>query len=595
MNISGFFQRLLHIDLGSQSFEIRSLHPELLGKTLGGKGLAAHLFAQEVREAIDPLSAANPLIVALGPATDTPIWGSARFGVFTKSPLTGCFNESYAGGRAAFFISRTGFDALMITGISDAPVWLQITSNGPVFHPATDVWGRDCHQSEAALKARCASNCGALVIGPAGENLVRFAVVATDKWHMLGRGGTGAVMGSKRLKGIVFHGALKRPVHAPQALRSWSRSLLQTHKDQPGPQNYRTFGTTAMWDLMNTAGALPSSYWSTGRIRNWEALSATSIKDCLQPTARSCPRCFLACRKLCQVQSGPHQGLRLEGPEYETLYALGGLCLIQNIQDIVYLNDLCDRLGMDTISAGNLAGLVMEGTRQGHIQQGLTYGNPDQVAQIFWDMAQRKGLGGILALGIDRAARHLGLEDLAVHVKGMEPAGYDPRVLKGMGLAYAVSSRGACHLRASFHRAELTGEADPEDPAGLVGSFKEHEDVCTVMDSLIICRFFRKIYAQKFPEMVRLCTGLDLDMPALQQKAGEIMDQTRRINLEQGVSADDDRLPRRLTRQVLPDGSSISREDIEIMVGEYYRQRGWDEHGVPLGMRALSSPSSLQT
>ncbi len=581
MNISGYFQRQLYIDLYRQSCEIRPLDPELLSQTLGGKGLAVHLFQQLVPDPIHPFSADNPLIFALGPVTDTPVWGSTRFGVFTKSPLTGCFNESYAGGRAAIPMSRTGFDVVVITGVAEKPLWLEISETGAVFHSAAKLWGLDCLQSEAALKAKSGPGSGALVIGPAGENLVRFAVLATDRWHMAGRGGTGAVMGSKRLKGIVFHGAARRQVHNPGGVKSWSQRLVQEHKHQPGPENYRKFGTTAMLDLMNTAGAFPCAYWSQGRLPDWEHLSAAHIMDQLQAQPRSCPRCFLSCRKLGHVSSGPFQGLRIEGPEYETLYAFGGLCLISDVREIAHLNDVCDRLGMDTMSAGNLTGMILEATRQGRMRTSLEYGQGQQIADLMEQMAFRKGLGGILALGMRQAASNLGLEDLAVQVKGMEPAGYDPRVLKGMGLAYAVSSRGACHLRASFHRAELTGEANVKDPSGLVASFLEHEDTCTLLDCLIVCRFFRKLYAREMPRFISLVTGLDVDLPTLRDMAGEIMDLTRMVNLSQGIGPDQDCLPEHITQNPLPDGSSIGEQELQTLIREYYRQRGWDEQGIP--------------
>jgi aldehyde:ferredoxin oxidoreductase len=512
--------------------------------------------------------------------------------VFTKSPLTGCFNESYAGGGAAVFMSRSGFDAIHITGISSAPIWLEITENTVFFHSASDLWGLDCPRTEAALRSRSSAQVGTVVIGPAGENLVRFAVVATDGWHMAGRGGTGAVMGCKKLKGIAFSGQARRPVHNPEVLQQWAKKTARLHMHQAGTENYRKYGTTAMVDLMNTAGAFPSAYWSRGRMPDWESLGSEAVVQELEAKARSCPRCFLDCRNLSRVQSGPHRGLQLEGPEYETLYAFGGLCLINDLREVAYLNDVCDRLGMDTMSAGNLAGLAIEASRQGRIKTSLEYGHPGRIADLLYQMASRQGLGGILALGIGRAAQELGLEDLAVHVKGMEPAGYDPRVLKGMGLAYAVSSRGACHLRASFHRAELTGEADPNDPAGLVASFIEHEDKCTIMDSLIVCRFFRKIYETEFSKILNLCTGLDSDWTALQDIATETMDRIRMINIDQGLTAEDDRLPQRLFDQALPDGSRISREEMEAMLREYYRQRKWDAQGIPAGIResSLSSP-----
>jgi aldehyde:ferredoxin oxidoreductase len=283
-----------------------------------------------------------------------------------------------------------------------------------------------------------------------------------------------------------------------------------------------------------------------------------------------------------EVLSGRHQGLKLEGPEYETIYAFGGLCLIDNIEEIVYLNDLCDRLGLDTMTAGNLIALAMEASKRGHISERLAYGDADQAAEWLGRIARREGMGDLLAEGIRPTAEALDLTDLAVHVKGLEPAGYDPRALKGMGLAYAVSDRGACHLRTTFYKAELSGLIDPEQIEGKAELFLDFEDRCTLFDALIACRFYRDFYTwDDLAEIVALTTGQRLDKAGLKALAGRITDAARRFNLREGMSSDQDRLPERFFRESLEDGRSLSRADQEILLKDYYRLRGWSEAGVP--------------
>lgn len=577
----GFFQRMLTIDVSTGHVHQEHLNAELLQGTLGGKGLAAHLLLERNPTGVDPLSAENHLLFALGPATDTPIWGSVRYGLFTKSPLTGAFGESYSGGKAAVPMSRTGYDVVDILGAADAPVWIEVSDSQVEIHDASDLWGLDAYATEDAIKGQVGGQAAVLVIGPAGENLIRFAVVENDYWRSAGRCGMGAVLGAKKIKGIAFHGNTKRPVADPEGLKAKAKEILSTYKDHKATAAYKNFGTPMMVAMLNTAGGFPTRYWSEGTYSDWEQINAEAMNAQCEVKPRACTTCFMACGKHLKVTQGRREGVVVEGPEYETIYAFGGLCCINSIQDIAYFNDLCDKLGLDTISAGNMVALTMEGVARGRITADAEYGNPDHVEALLYAMAQGQGLGKTLGQGIVPASRELGLEDLAIHVKGMEPAGYDPRALKGMGLAYAVSDRGACHLRSTFYKAELAGQIDIDQIEGKAEFFLEYEDRCTLFDCLILCRFYRDFYWDELGSIISLTTGLDMDQTELRKVAARVTDMTRRFNLREGLSAADDCLPERMYKELLPDGKGIKEEELQTMVSDYYKLRGWDDQGVP--------------
>lgn len=584
--MEGFFKKYLVIDVSVKTWKAVSLGDSELRETLGGKGLATRLLLQRNPAGVDPLAPENQLIFALGPATDSPIYGSCRHGIFSKSPLTGFYGESYSGGRVAIPMSRTGYDAIVLAGASETPVWIEVTDTGVRFHDASDLWGRDTFETEDTVKARAGSReAGAVVIGPAGERLVRFAVVENDYWRSAGRSGMGAVLGSKKVKALVFHGSRSRPVADAEGIKSYARETVKNFKDHQAAEAYRTHGTPMMVALLNTVGGFPTRYWSRGTYDRWPQISAEVLVDRCKASPRACRTCFMGCGKYMEVQEGRHKGLKIEGPEYETIYAFGGLCEIDQLEEIAHLNDLCDRLGVDTITAGNLAAFAIEASRRGKIRERLDYGDVDAVADLVHKIAKREGIGDLLAEGIKTASTELGLESIAVHVKGMEPPGYDPRALKGMGLAYAVSDRGACHLRATFYKAELSGMIAPEQIEGKAELFLDFEDRCTLFDCLVLCRFYRDFYPwEELAKIIKMTTGEHVAKKDLQRIASRVTDDTRRFNVREGLTAAADRLPRRLLEESLESGRGITEEEMNRLVRDYYRLRGWNAEGVPQDM-----------
>jgi len=576
--MAGFHNRLLRVNLTERSWQHEEIHDDAFTTFLGGKGLGAHLLLENGPAGVDPLAPESPLVVATGPATGSGLAPAGRHALFAKSPLTGVFGEAYSGGHVAPQIDATGCDAVLIEGAADKPVFLEISDEAVAFHDAGAFWGLDTYQAEEALEdAVDARGAKAMVIGPAGEHLVPFAVVGNDRGHQCGRTGMGAVMGSKRLKGIVFHGTAVRRLFDPEGVKAFNRSLRERGREDAGVEAYRAFGTPMVVAIANQAGSFPSFYWSRGRVPFWEKISAERMVERFQPRPRACHGCFIACRKLSTVDEGRHAGLTIEGPEYETIFAFGGLCAIDDLAEIAYLNELCDRTGMDTITAGNVAGFAIEASRRGALDIDLNYGDVDGIAALLKQISEQEGAGVLLGQGVRAASEALGLEDLAIHVKGLEPPGYEPRALKGMGLAYAVSDRGACHLRATVYKAEFSGWVDPNEAEGKGEVVLDFEDRHTIFDTLIFCRFYRDMIGwEELPGVVQGLTGLEMDKQQLQALSARIADTIRAYNLREGMTAADDTLPgRMLTEPLEPDGRTLTREELDTMLEEYYDLRGW--------------------
>jgi len=579
----GFFGKVLDVDLSTKTHNVENLDESVCRSYLGGKGLGTHLLLEENPPGVDPLSDENRLIFALGPVTDTPIPGSSRYGVFTKSPLTGFYSESYAGGKTAEPMSRAGYDAIVFRGKSPDPVFLEISDTSVTFHDASGLWGKGTYETEdAVLDAVGVKGAKAVVIGPAGENLVRFALIENDYWRSAGRTGVGAVMGSKNMKAIVFHGKTKREVADSDFVEDVRKKVLDKGRDNPGVAAYKNLGTPMMVALLNNVASFPTRYWSQGRCDHWQKISAEAMNEKLGTKPRACNRCFMACGNLSEVREGRHKGLRIEGPEYETIYVFGGLCMIDQIEEIAYLNDVCDNLGIDTITAGNLAAFTIEASRRGKISEKLDYGDVDGIARLLHQMVTREGPGAVLAEGIRFASKEWGLEDMAIHVKGMEPAGYDPRSLKGMGLAFATSDRGACHLRTTFYKPELAGISPPDQMEGKAEIFVDFEDRLNIFDALIFCRFYRDLYLwDDLREIVEATTGMELNEDDLRKIASNIANATRTFNIREGLTREDDSLPRRFFEEPIEEGKIMKREDFERLLSEYYDLRGWDPLGKP--------------
>ena len=582
--MKGFFNQVLSVDLTRGRFEKEGIDDGVYREYLGGKGLGTKLLVDRNPAGVDPRSPDNHIIFATGPVTNTMTWGSSRYGVFTKSPLTGLYAESYSGGKVPEAISATGFDAVVIRGRAEKLTVLEIHPGGAVFHDAAHLAGKDTFETETALKEMFAGKkqkgwkTGSAVVGPAAEAGVACAIIKNDGWRCAGRAGTGAVLGSKNLKAVFFSGDRKQEPHDPKALKELAKSMAAGAKDHPVVHAYKSMGTSQMVKVMNGVNAFPTRYWTRGHADHWEKISADALHSRCEVTPHACARCYLACGRMTRVLEGRHRGLTIEGPEYETLYTFGGLCMVDEIEEIARLNHVCDSLGLDTITAGNLCAFAMAAYEQGKSDYQIEFGDSRGIEILLGLIAAKDGVGAVLAKGIVHAARTWDMEDQAVHVKGMEPAGYDPRVLKGMGLAYASSDRGACHLRATFYKPELAGMIDKDLIQGKAGLFIDFEDRLTLFDALILCKFYRDLYPwELLGEMIRSATGIDGSKESLSAIAGNIAGLVREFNLREGMTPLDETLPKAFHTPLEDNGAVITEEQMATLMEEYRELRGWNE------------------
>ncbi len=582
--MQGFYNQILNIDLTTGTSEIQPIDDNIYARYLGGKGLASWLLFEQNPKGVDPLSRENHLIFATGAVTGGVTWGASRYGIFTKSPLTGLYAESYSGGRVPEAISATGFDAILIKGRASELSVLEIHPGGVVVHDGADIAGKNTFETEAFVNQRYGTKTGkgwksgVVVVGPAAENGVNFAIVKNDGWRCAGRGGTGTVMGSKNIKAILFSGDKKRIYHDTRGMVDLSKKMAAESKDSPVVHAYKSMGTSQMVKVMNGAKAFPTKYWTMGTAPHWEKISADALHTRCEVKPHACAKCFLACGRMTRVLKGPHKGLVLEGPEYETLYTFGGLCMVDSIEEIVHLNHLCDSLGMDTITAGNLCAFAMAAFEQGKSDYEIRFGDAGAIAVLLNLIATREGVGELLSRGIVHAAEKWGMEDAAVHVKGMEPAGYDPRALKGMGLAYASSDRGACHLRATFYKPELAGMIDPDQIEDKAGLFIDFEDRLTLFDAMILCKFYRDLYPwELLGKMVTAATGIDGSQKNLALIAGNIASKVRKFNLREGMTTADETLPKVFHTPLEDSKAVITEDEMDRLMTDYHGLRGWNK------------------
>jgi len=572
--LKGFFNRLLRIDLSNKDYQYDSISDSVLKTTLGGKGLGTHYLLEENPVGVDPLSPEALVIICVGPVTGTKIWGQSRYGVYGKSPATGGFAESYCGGTLAPKIKGCGIDAIIIKGKSDQLCYLKIDEDGVSFEDATLLKGMETYGAGDYIAERSAPKAGVMVIGPAGENRVRFACIKSDRWRSIGRCGFGAIFGSKNLKGISFFGKKKAEIADSELLSKVNKTVADKGKVSPATSLYKQMGTPMMVSTMNSNKAFPTEYWKAGHFEDFEKINADYMLDNCEVTAHACPACFLRCTKKTRVLKGRHKDLMIEGPEYENLYALGGLIKTNSFEEVVNLNDVCDRLGIDTMSAGNMAAFAIEAYKREKSDYKIDYNQPDKVVELFYLISHNKGFGKVLAKGIKEAAKDLDLEEIAIHVKGLEPAGYDPRALKGMALSYATSARGACHLRGTFYKAEISGQIPKEQIKGKAELHIDYEDRSAIFDCLILCRFFRDFDQwEELGEIIEAVTGMAMSKSELEFFANTITQRTREYNAREGIGTEADTLPKRFFKEATVEGETLNEEDFMIMLEEYNQIR----------------------
>jgi len=581
----GFHGRLLHIDLNTGQSSWIDIEESRLRAFLGGIGLGTSLLYEYAPAGVDPFAPANPLIFTSAPLVGTGLTTTAKYAVVTKSPLTGFIADSLSSSYFELELKRVGIDALVITGRASAWSYIFIKNDKVEFHSAEPLRGKSPLESEAAIRTELDIPTARIAaIGKAGENLVRFATISNEGRHA-GRGGVGAVMGSKQLKAIALCDDRTISVANPDGVDSIAENLRQRSLSSV-TDKYRKIGTVANLAVFNRLGTLPTRNFQQSTFADADSLSGETLTENNFSRRHGCAACTIRCERLFKALNGEEQRL-----EYETLFALGPLCGINDPAAVLEAAQLCDLYGLDTISTGGTVAWAMECSERGLLPktQQLRFGGANALLEIISAIAERHSLGELLAEGSRRAAIAIGngSEYWAMHVKGLELPGYEPRSLKSMALGLAVSPRGACHNRSGAYEADFSGTVDrfQADPrrANLVC---ESEDFAAVLDSLIVCKFLRKCFNDFYPEAAELLskvTGWDYSGAELMRTGARIHTMKKLFNIREGWQPKDDWLPERLLNEVLPTGVGagigLSRDELRQMIQSYYQARGWDENG----------------
>ena len=559
----GYFGRALVVDVGDGVSTTLPLEGAVLRATIGGVGLGTYLLSQLAPAGVDPLAPEAPLAFVFSPLVGTPLTTSAKFAVVAKSPLTDRINDALASSHFAIAGKLTGHDAIVVRGACEEPSALIVDGAGARMVAAGDLWGLPAAEAEARLREQLGPAYRVAAIGPAGERLVRYATISHDGRHA-GRGGLGAVMGAKRLKAVAVRAATRCPVADPGAVLAASKDL-RARSFGPATEKYRDLGTLANLLSFNALSALPG--------HNFGTETTTLLLEDRAAVRDSCASCSIGCERIMTTRDG-----RSARVEYESAFALGPLVGIDDPEEVLLASARCDELGLDTISTGGTIAWAMEAG----VADWLRFGDANALLRAIELIGAREGVGDLLAEGSRLASNRFGREDLAMHVKGLELPGYEPRTLHSMALGLAVNARGADHNRSGAYEADLAGELDRLDggPAHVAAAI-ETEDRAAAMDSLIFCKFLRGVFDGPWEEWATLLasvTGWEIDGGELHDTARGIVAAKHAFNRREGWTRAEDTLPARLldVPLMLPSGreAALSHERLEAMVDGYHRTRG---------------------
>ena len=601
----GYHGRILNVNLSSGQVAIETFDEMFARQYLGGNGFAIRLLYERLAAGIEPLTPENVIVFAVGPTTDTTVPGATRCCAGTKSPLTGLFFDTTFGGMFAAVQKRSGFEAIAITGRAAEPVYLLVHEAGAEIKPAGDLWGRYTQETNHAIRDREGDNVEVCAIGPAGENQVRFAC-AVHTWDksrdgVAGRGGLGAVMGSKHLKAVAVSGNRKTSVADPEAIKTLLSETREPMK--VGTAALKNYGTTILVNMVNKIGALGVRNLQTEWYDKADAISGETYKAAYFDKDTTCFKCPVACGKDFHVHDGEYAGTRWKMPEYETIFALGSMLDNAHKGSIVKANELCDQLGMDTISLGVTLAFAFECFEKGLLSReragrDLNFGDYHAILDLIEDTAYRRGLGDLLAEGSARLAAHLGDEAsrFLYAVKALEMPAHSARVLKGMSLGYATSTRGGSH-HDTRPTLQYGTEHDNTTPDGKPEFAVHNQHFTAVGDSLTQCRFvsergFGGMLNEHYPRMINAVTGWDLSLEDVEGIGERIWNLERAFNVREGIGREQDILPYRVMHEPVPEGMHKGMhcppDELNGMLDDYYALRGWTPDGVP-------TPERLQT
>jgi len=602
----GYMGKILRINLTKGEITEEFPDEEILKKYLGGAGLATWYLFNEVPKGVDPLGPENKLMLFTGPLTGTTSPSTGRYAAVSKSPLTNLWGQASSGGKWGVDFKKSGFDGIIFEGISPQPVYL-ITDDGKYeLLNAEDIWGKDTSETTRLLRAEHGEKFNVCCIGIAGENKVKYAAIMNDVdepyWgRTAGRCGMGAVMGAKRVKAIASRGTMTIPIADKEGYIAEAKKRYTWVNESLLKMTLEVYGTAAVIDLVNIKGGFPTNNWQTGVFLNFEKINGTAINESILVNRKACFACPIACGRLIEIKSGPY-ACTGEGPEYESLGALGAMCGIDDLNAITYAHLLCNEYGLDTISAGSSIAFAMECYEKGILTKEdtegleLKFGNADVMVELIHKIAKREGIGNLLAEGTKKMAENLGSgsEKFAMHVKGLEMPAYDPRAAKITGLAYATANRGGCHITAY-----IEGPAFMSMPFMIVDEFdlgdvlqeipettrivKKMEDAFTVFDAIGGCKFMGMVLTPAdWAQLISKLTGLDFTEEDFKKTGERIYNLERSFNIREGVTRADDTLPARLLEEPMPEGPAKGQiVNLDVLLDAYYEFRGWDNNGKP--------------
>jgi len=588
----------LRIDLSSGACKTEPLKEEIAKKFIGGIGLGMRLLIDNSKPGVDPFSPENPLVLATGPLSGTmaPTGGNGHAFV-SKSPLTGGVGEAKSHGFFGAELKRAGYDAVIFEGRSEKPVYVWIDDDSVQIMDAKHLWGKSPAEAEDTIKEELGDYyIRVAAIGPAGEKLARVACILNEHTRAAGRTGMGAVMGSKNLKAIAIRGTKDVNVAKPDEFLEFVKMIHERMKG-PATAKYRTLGTPQNVLVHNSLGALPTRNFTNATFEGAEKVSGEYLNERFVVKIIGCSSCAMRCEHIAVVPEGPYKGTSTR-VEYEPLWAFGPHCGVDRLDAIIKAMDLCNYYGLDSLSTGNIVGFAMDCYEHGILTKedtggiDLRFGKAEAMVEIVKKIGTREGVGDILAEGVKGAAEKIGkgAENYANHIKGLEMTGYDIRGLKTAAVGYAVSFRGADHNRHGAYGLDLGGKVNRfKFDKGRSKLIIDIEDLYTLIDSLIVCKFSRGVYFENFNDLAKyytLATGIAVTPEEMRITGERINNLGRLFNIREGLTRKDDHLPAKVMSTPIPDdtvskGSYIKQEELDFMLDDYYACRGWTREGIP--------------
>lgn len=578
MKMMGYQNQVLRIDLKNRTASVEPLRMDFAEKYVGSKGLAIRYMYEELAPGIDPLGPDNKLFLTTGPLTGTPVPCSGKLSVAAKSPATGTMNDCSIGGHAGIRIKFAGYDMVIFENIADAPCYVIIEDDEVEFVDALDLWGKGSHETEAILAEKYGIEYSIMSIGPAGETMSNMACINSDYYRQAGRGGIGAVMGSKKMKAILIKGT--KGVKVPDIKKATDRitEILRENVVTEDNQFIYDVGTTAFLEACNDGGIMPWKNFSDTTDVQWTEYNGDVLIQ-HREGKRGCGSCGLGCGNFLKIGDAI-----CEGPEYETISVAGPNAGIRDPYSIVKFNMVADDVGLDTISAGDTIIWAMEMTEKGIHDFGIKFGDGEGMIRLLKEMGSRTGVGADLADGVKIASEKFGGTDFAMQVKGLEYPQYEPRGSWGMSLSYAISDRGACHMRSYAPNAEVfEASIPPYTPEGKGQMVYDLQEFNAIKFSLCICDFWGTITYEIMAELLTLITGREWTVEEMSEVGRRVINIARAYNQREGFNRTHDTVPKRVVKEALQNGPAagqvIPPEAFEDMLDQYYEVMGWNNDG----------------